>query len=174
MMTMRTVSGMTREEVIKELFWIKEGTVLNPEAYEALDISIKALEQISEWTTWSKTYENMVIDAISREAVFKICDRKDIRSALQVGREVQKLPSVHPEQNTIDLFNLTEEERQQNQWYVQGYADAVKERKKGKWVHRWSGCGSVWLDQKCSECGVVFEDEPNDYNYCPICGADMR
>ena len=31
--------------------------------------------------------------------------------------------------NTVDLFNLTEEERQQNQWYVQGYADAVRERK---------------------------------------------
>ena len=44
----------------------------------------------------------------------------------------------------------------------------------GKWLHKWSGDGSVWLEQRCSECGIVFEDEPHDYEYCPNCGANMR
>lgn len=43
----------------------------------------------------------------------------------------------------------------------------------GKWIHRWSGCGSVWLEQRCSECGLTLEEEPIDYNYCPHCGARM-
>ena len=36
-------------------------------------------------------------DMISRQAVLEICDRRTIRSALQVGREVMKLPSAQPE-----------------------------------------------------------------------------
>ena len=35
---------MAREEVIQELRWIKEGTVLNQEARNALDIAITALK----------------------------------------------------------------------------------------------------------------------------------
>ena len=52
-------------------------------------------------------------------------------------------------------------------------ADVV-ERKVGKWVNRWSGDGSVWLEEICSECGLTFEDEPHGYNYCPNCGAEME
>ncbi len=55
---------------------------------------------------------------------------------------------------------------------IQPTVDAVPVRH-GKWIHRWSGCGSTWLEQKCSVCGVVFEDEPNDYSYCQNCGARM-
>ena len=50
---------------------------------------------------------------------------------------------------------------------------AQPERKKGKWINRWSGDGSTWLEEKCSECGIVFEDEPHEYNFCPNCGARM-
>lgn len=50
---------------------------------------------------------------------------------------------------------------------------AEPKRRKGKWIHRWSGCGSVWLEQRCSECGLTLEEEPIDYNYCPHCGAKM-
>ena len=50
--------------------------------------------------------------------------------------------------------------------------DAVP-AKHGKWINRWSGCGSVWLEQSCSECGLTFEDEPHEYKYCPNCGAKM-
>lgn len=50
--------------------------------------------------------------------------------------------------------------------------DAVPVRH-GEWIHKWSGCGSVWLEQRCSECGLTFEEEPIDYNYCPNCGARM-
>ena len=42
----------------------------------------------------------------------------------------------------------------------------------GKWIDEWSSNGT-WLEQKCSECGVVFEDEPRSYRYCPNCGARM-
>lgn len=51
--------------------------------------------------------------------------------------------------------------------------DAVPVRH-GKWINRWSGCGSVWLEQSCSECGLTFEDEPHEYKYCPNCGARME
>ena len=50
--------------------------------------------------------------------------------------------------------------------------DAVP-AKHGKWINRWSGCRSVWLEQSCSECGLTFEDEPHEYKYCPNCGAKM-
>jgi len=50
--------------------------------------------------------------------------------------------------------------------------DAVPVRH-GKWINRWSGCGSVWLEQSCSECALTFEDEPHEYKYCPNCGARM-
>ena len=50
-------------------------------------------------------------------------------------------------------------------------ADVV-ERKHGEWINVY--CGEVWVEQYCSECGVVIEDEPMDYNFCPNCGADMR
>lgn len=50
--------------------------------------------------------------------------------------------------------------------------DAVPVRY-GKWIHKWSGDGSTWLEQRCSECGMVMEEEPIDYNFCPMCGARM-
>lgn len=45
---------------------------------------------------------------------------------------------------------------------------------KGKWttIHR-EGCGEVI----CSVCGMSGEDcegTPQNYNFCPYCGADMR
>ena len=87
-----------------------------------------------------------------------------------------------------DLFNgLTEEEKQQSKWYAEGYSDALKERKTGKWlkmIRFTSRSGDpVWC---CSECGKgvhVFGIKHNTYNYdiaedhqwvaCPNCGALM-
>lgn len=41
--------------------------------------------------------------------------------------------------------------------------------KKGKWIEKSTG---GWHFYRCSECGDVEWDAPN--NYCPYCGADMR
>ena len=46
------------------------------------------------------------------------------------------------------------------------------EPKQGEWINRY--CGEVWVEQYCSQCGVVIEDEPMDYNFCPNCGARMK
>lgn len=52
---------------------------------------------------------------------------------------------------------------------------AQPERKKGEWLAKWSGDGEVLLEEICSECGTVIEDDiPTGYNFCPFCGADMR
>lgn len=50
--------------------------------------------------------------------------------------------------------------------------------KKGKWIVKWSDTKRtagimIFLEQKCSECGVTFEDFSHDYKYCPMCGARM-
>ena len=118
---------------------------------EMFDMAIKALEQPTH-EPQSNTLKSL--DCIDRQdAIDELKTRRDsakdwydkasadgdemiiaradsaMMSFIESILTVKKLPSVHPEQNTIDLFNLTEEERQQNQWYVQGYADAVRERK---------------------------------------------
>lgn len=45
----------------------------------------------------------------------------------------------------------------------------IEERKKGKW--NW-----VSFNIECSECGAMpnFDSTEPLYNFCPICGADMR
>ena len=55
--------------------------------------------------------------------------------------------------------------------------------KRGKWVHG-REIGKEWLydhwviyfeDWRCSNCGVVFEQESKPkYHYCPNCGAKME
>lgn len=87
------------------------------------------------------------------------------------------IPVMPKEERNYRTYNLDDA-------YDDGWNDALAsvgqlpsaepERKRGKWIHRWSGCGSVWLEQRCSECGLTLEEEPIDYNYCPNCGADMR
>ena len=42
----------------------------------------------------------------------------------------------------------------------------------GKWVYR--RANNLIIEQVCSVCGVVFEDDFSRFNYCPNCGADMR
>lgn len=90
------------------------------------------------------------IDAI-REDMY--ADRDYMSGLIFEGIEavLNSLPSAQPEQSVTNCHE-----------------------KRGAWLHRWSGDRSTWLEQKCSECGVIFEDEPNDFNFCPVCGADMR
>jgi len=50
----------------------------------------------------------------------------------------------------------------------------IEERKTGRWfvIHAPDDlhCGFV----KCPFCGEELIAEPNEYNFCPDCGADMR
>ena len=58
---------MTNEEAINILKSKMDGSVdTSYEWAETVRLAIMALEQIVEWTTWSKTYENMVIDALAK------------------------------------------------------------------------------------------------------------
>lgn len=52
---------------------------------------------------------------------------------------------------------------------------AQPERRKGKWIYRPEiGWGEAWV---CSECEEITKStimgKPR-YNFCPMCGADMR
>lgn len=59
--------------------------------------------------------------------------------------------------------------------YFDKMPSAQVEQKKGKWLAKWSGDGEVLLEEICSECGIVIEDNiPTGFNFCPNCGADMR
>ena len=58
---------------------------------------------------------------------------------------------------------------------IMSEADTIEERKKGKWIYKSElGWGETWL---CSECGEkttsTIMGKPR-YNWCPMCGADMR
>ena len=97
---------MTREEIITKLKWIYL-KVPDDEYKDAVREAISALEQISEWTTWSKTYESMVIDAI-RDADVCVSWNGDISpedaahmaiicTKGSVIESIKQLPSVKPE-----------------------------------------------------------------------------
>jgi DNA-directed RNA polymerase subunit RPC12/RpoP len=48
------------------------------------------------------------------------------------------------------------------------YNAGYRKQSVGKWVE------PAYGELKCSECGIVQEDYPHRYNYCPNCGAKMR
>ena len=99
--------------------------------------------------------------------------------------------------SAVDLFPLlTEEEKQQNRWYAEGYGDATKEineKTEEAYAHghtdaeaefrKYLPRGGHWeLDfahnkMTCSECGHTFDggfDLDSADNFCRHCGADMR
>lgn len=51
----------------------------------------------------------------------------------------------------------------------------VRENVPGKWWHE-PHTNNTWI-QRCSNCfhvAMITVEEECPYNYCPICGADMR
>ena len=108
-----------------------------------------------------------------------MADKKEVCSVLQ------ELSPVTPKQKVsiseirnqvagepVDLFTeLTDEEKKQNKWYVQGYTDAMKP-KTGKWIEY----DGDWLKTmcKCSECGAMIDINEKYRNFfCYHCGARM-
>ena len=55
------------------------------------------------------------------------------------------------------------------------WVDDVRENVRGKWWHE-PHTNNTWV-QRCSNCfhvAMITGEEECPYNYCPICGADMR
>ena len=53
-------------------------------------------------------------------------------------------------------------------------APTVEERPQGEWIIIKSPLSNETI-VKCNKCGEEFiGNDVEDYNYCPICGADMR
>lgn len=84
-----------------------------------------------------------------------------------------------------ELYPLSEEDFYTN-WGLDVALDIVgnepaadvRENVRGEWIGESDGYadGSLVYDMwYCSHCGYRCEDdEPPKWNYCPICGADMR
>ena len=93
--------------------------------------------------------------------------------------KVLALPTVQERKpdNGYDLFPLlTDEDKQQNRWYVQGFEDGMKAQERtGQW--QWKYDNKVGR-YRCSECySYALRDDfrkENLSDYCPVCGAKME
>ena len=142
------------QDAYRLVAWIKNGTplpdgveILTKEAYS--DLCTRAVEQ-PEKRTEERT-ETHACDCISRQAAFIALNKRaeNVSLKTRIGlldavRVIDELPSVEPE------------------------------RKPGYWTHDEDG----W---KCGTCHnkIREEDFPTRmgapiYNYCPMCGEDMR
>lgn len=70
------------------------------------------------------------------------------------------------------LFGHRSGKKMNTHWMAFMKFDGNRHLKEGVWIDR--RINGTWVEQYCSECGVVIEDEPKNYNFCPNCGADMR
>lgn len=48
------------------------------------------------------------------------------------------------------------------------YNAGYRKQSEGEWIEQAYG------ELKCSECGIIQEDYPHRYNFCPNCGAKMK
>jgi hypothetical protein len=116
------------------------------------DMAIKALEQ--EPTTKN----DLGVDAVSRAEVLKIfdewfatCDIADKKDSPKIKiKALPKVTSIRPK----------------GHWIESDYGNMITR-------HRWycSECGGKHNDPGSGEWREVFDFK---YDYCPLCGADMR
>ena len=108
-------------------------------------------------------------DVLINRIVFHTDFKTDVKELFE--DEINAEPTIEP----VDIFTmLSDEEKQQNKWWGQGYIDALAERKKGKWL----ASDDMYETGICSCCRWDSQ-EPFDYaianfHFCPNCGADMR
>lgn len=59
---------------------------------------------------------------------------------------------------------------------IKSLTPAQQGRETGAWiaVDHFADGKPVYREWKCSKCGCVVEDEKPTWNFCPMCGADMR
>jgi len=96
---------------------------------------------------------------------------------------LNNLPSVTPQLSIPEVTALAEWTekltKECEEAYNKGYADGMKaqEPRKGHWVYDYTSADGR-RTYHCSECGCFLKpkhSEPlNSFNWCSLCGADMR
>ena len=98
------------------------------------------------------------------EGWIKFDTEKDENRFIHLVRDMA--PSAQPNFDTITKIDKAHDDGYK-QGYLQGKADY--EWKKGKWIRK------TFEDWWCNQCGIeVCTETPEDYNFCPNCGAKMR
>ena len=183
---------MTNEEAIKTLKgifdWMKGDERWTDAEFISIEMGIKALEQdtVSRAVYLQCAWERDIAieqlkqlgysfgekirtdnDTISRQAAIdaleRIFDRcEEIEVHLPEGDPDRTGYKMYPDYMTV--------------WkYLRQLPSAQPKRKTGKWIYQSGlGWGETWI---CSECGEkttsTIMGKPR-YEWCPMCGADMR
>jgi hypothetical protein len=162
---------MNREEAIYFANSLKNNYTVDLNDMEAFcDMAIKALAQesttkndSSELEKNSKKLEKGITkndlgaDCISRaDALALYCDKCGLYNCISKCasyRAVEKMPSVTPQPK-------------KGHWIESDYGNMITQ-------HRWycSECGGIHNDPESGKWREVFDFK---YDYCPLCGADMR
>ena len=101
------------------------------------------------------------IEIYTGELILKEMDDGVMRATVNCGVHVDK----------EELLKALAYDRGQ---YEKGYRDATAEHQRppGKWIEEIGDCEGKAVRYICSNCGD--DDGWINYNFCPICGADMR
>lgn len=120
-------------------------------------------------------------DTISRQALLESIERISVKGNVLdddwVYRFIQEFPSAQPEYRFDEWCTECKEYDKERHCcprfnhVIRTTLQEVQERKKGQWIE---------YDNSHCECSVCheewsyFDDEPDRFNFCPNCGADMR
>lgn len=112
---------------------------------------------------------------IDRQELIKHIEEK---SGMNIPEWLRETIEEMPEKEAIskdDVRRILEQSETRSQAMEMVDAMPSIEPKKGKWIHKPElGWGETWI---CSECGEkttsTIMGEPR-YEWCPMCGADMR
>lgn len=98
-----------------------------------------------------------------------------------VGRKGEKMKDPIERRDVLNLFDSVSQ--YMGNWLIQYIEDGISsitsaqpERKTGTWiaVDYFADGKQAYREWECSACGCVVEDEKPTWNFCPMCGADMR
>lgn len=97
---------------------------------------------------------------------------KKIAETLEMERpKVLTLSEVETYANEHNYVLWTEEMSEKALALIEAVIKANRNRPKGEWTD-WLGNGNEW---ECSRCKCSIESHGSiAYNFCPMCGADMR
>lgn len=115
--------------------------------------------------------EKKMSELINKKDALKWCHEEEWhtpderwRPESEYGEYIKALPTVN-----IDLSAYSDK-----LWKL-AYERGKTEREKGEWVNeRCSVCGARKPRSEIKYNGEVVWAEPNEVNFCPHCGADMR
>lgn len=147
---------MTREEAIERLKSIKS-LVDKYDDVVALREATKALEQEKYYKSLAQSYERTIVkltEAIAEQQPSEDC----------VSRQAM-LDAITEIDGNINMDIYTNEVRE----IIENLPPVTPTRKKGKWIFK-DNSRDMW----CSNCDASFEETPQDFNFCPNCGAEME